>query len=209
MFVINVFLFQAEDGIRDVAVTGVQTCALPICGRPRTGAEKRRNAPPPVPAPEPAHWQSRSRRAHRTACDGSAGACGSPIRGHPVTLLPAAPSPRSAEPMLSEKSMSPVALQRTLLALVALTLGASDASAQVAAAAAAPAKRILIRAGRLIDGLADAPRSDQGVLVEGERIVAVGPYGELAGRAEGADRIDLSAMTVLPGLIDNHTHVLL
>src|SRR2546422_237739 len=32
------FFFQAEDGIRDVAVTGVQTCALPICracGRPR------------------------------------------------------------------------------------------------------------------------------------------------------------------------------
>src|SRR2546429_1486790 len=29
------FFFQAEDGIRDVAVTGVQTCALPICGRRR------------------------------------------------------------------------------------------------------------------------------------------------------------------------------
>src|SRR2546429_1704244 len=27
----RVFFFQAEDGIRDVAVTGVQTCALPIC----------------------------------------------------------------------------------------------------------------------------------------------------------------------------------
>src|SRR2546429_6813706 len=27
----NCFFFQAEDGIRDVAVTGVQTCALPIC----------------------------------------------------------------------------------------------------------------------------------------------------------------------------------
>jgi len=26
-----VFFFQAEDGIRDVAVTGVQTCALPMC----------------------------------------------------------------------------------------------------------------------------------------------------------------------------------
>ena len=26
----SIFLFQAEDGIRDVAVTGVQTCALPI-----------------------------------------------------------------------------------------------------------------------------------------------------------------------------------
>src|SRR5216684_158830 len=35
-FILNVlfiffFFFQAEDGIRDVAVTGVQTCALPIC----------------------------------------------------------------------------------------------------------------------------------------------------------------------------------
>src|SRR2546422_4305234 len=28
------FFFQAEDGIRDVAVTGVQTCALPICAAP-------------------------------------------------------------------------------------------------------------------------------------------------------------------------------
>src|SRR6478752_9291579 len=28
----SIFFFQAEDGIRDVAVTGVQTCALPICG---------------------------------------------------------------------------------------------------------------------------------------------------------------------------------
>ena len=28
-----VFFFQAEDGIRDSPVTGVQTCALPICGR--------------------------------------------------------------------------------------------------------------------------------------------------------------------------------
>src|SRR2546429_3296079 len=34
------FFFQAEDGIRDVAVTGVQTCALPISGAtPNTAAE--------------------------------------------------------------------------------------------------------------------------------------------------------------------------
>src|SRR5689334_23798655 len=31
----RVFFFQAEDGIRDGTVTGVQTCALPICGRGR------------------------------------------------------------------------------------------------------------------------------------------------------------------------------
>src|SRR5688572_33025392 len=29
--VANIFFFQAEDGIRDLTVTGVQTCALPIC----------------------------------------------------------------------------------------------------------------------------------------------------------------------------------
>src|SRR5205085_7443107 len=32
------FFFQAEDGIRDLTVTGVQTCALPICRRVSGGA---------------------------------------------------------------------------------------------------------------------------------------------------------------------------
>ena len=32
-FIVVFFFFQAEDGIRDVAVTGVQTCALPISAR--------------------------------------------------------------------------------------------------------------------------------------------------------------------------------
>src|SRR2546422_6415637 len=38
-----VFFFQAEDGIRDVAVTGVQTCALPIYRR-HTGRSSERRA---------------------------------------------------------------------------------------------------------------------------------------------------------------------
>src|SRR5207248_8174805 len=33
LLVVFVFFFQAEDGIRDRTVTGVQTCALPICRR--------------------------------------------------------------------------------------------------------------------------------------------------------------------------------
>src|SRR3712207_8385447 len=39
--VIYCFFFQAEDGIRDIGVTGVQTCALPIspCITPRTASE--------------------------------------------------------------------------------------------------------------------------------------------------------------------------
>src|SRR2546429_1742288 len=50
------FFFQAEDGIRDVAVTGVQTCALPISGVPRFRSStlivslKRWQCPPSMPA---------------------------------------------------------------------------------------------------------------------------------------------------------------
>src|SRR2546429_2561197 len=39
------FFFQAEDGIRDVAVTGVQTCALPICSAaPTTTTSSRKRS---------------------------------------------------------------------------------------------------------------------------------------------------------------------
>src|SRR4029077_7457476 len=94
---------------------------------------------------------------------------------------------------------------------VALALAALAAPIPVAEAQGPPAtgRRTLVHARRLIDGLADAPRADQGILIEGDRIVAVGPYADVAAQAAGADQIDLSGMTVLPGLIDNHTHVLL
>src|SRR2546430_4126959 len=36
------FFFQAEDGIRDLTVTGVQTCALPICSGPRAAPPRCR-----------------------------------------------------------------------------------------------------------------------------------------------------------------------
>src|SRR3712207_7162961 len=35
------FFFQAEDGIRDIGVTGVQTCALPICAEDRVAGAQR------------------------------------------------------------------------------------------------------------------------------------------------------------------------
>lgn len=96
------------------------------------------------------------------------------------------------------------------LTLLALSVGAATtAAAQSKVAAPAPSSRTLIHAGRLIDGQAAAPRIDQGILVEGERIVEVGPYAAVAAHAGTAARIDLGAMTVLPGLIDNHTHILL
>ncbi len=73
-----------------------------------------------------------------------------------------------------------------------------------------PPTRYLIRAAHLIDGRSAAARDNVAVLVEGERIVAVGPVAEVTARATGAVRtIDLGGATILPGLIDNHTHVLL
>jgi imidazolonepropionase-like amidohydrolase len=94
-------------------------------------------------------------------------------------------------------------------ALGILIFGAEAAFPQAAPAPTAAPRRIIIHAGRLIDGVAQTPRSDQGILVEGDRIVSVGPYVEISGKAAGAERVDLGSMTVLPGLIDNHTHVLL
>src|SRR5438093_13782592 len=66
------FFFQAEDGIRDWSVTGVQTCALPICGpelrRRREPAESddRRDVEE-HDVPQPHHPRQRRRAADRDA----------------------------------------------------------------------------------------------------------------------------------------------
>src|SRR6267378_4002534 len=77
------------------------------------------------------------------------------------------------------------------------------------AANAQTAQMILIKAGRLVDGRSTQVQTNVGILVEGERIKAVGPVAQIQGQAAGARVIDLSQMTVLPGLIDAHTHLLL
>lgn len=67
----------------------------------------------------------------------------------------------------------------------------------------------LIKAGRLIDVRNGRVLTDQAILIEGDRIKEVGPASQLASKASGARVIDLSGATVLPGLIDCHTHILL
>ena len=73
----------------------------------------------------------------------------------------------------------------------------------------APPRTVLVKAARLIDGRSDKPRTGQAVLVTGERIQEVGPADDLARKAGQAQVIDLGDATLLPGMIDNHTHVLL
>ena len=93
--------------------------------------------------------------------------------------------------------------------VVATTLAASVAFATPSVAAqqfdstAAP-KRIAIRAGRLIDGRGGAPVANAVILIEGERVTAVGPRLSIP---HDARVIDLGAATVMPGFIDCHTHV--
>jgi imidazolonepropionase-like amidohydrolase len=82
------------------------------------------------------------------------------------------------------------------------------ALAFTALAAAPPEAVTLIRAGVLIDGSAAAPKRDQAILVRGRRIERVGPAASVTA-PDGASIVDLSRATVLPGLIDSHTHLFL
>ena len=65
---------------------------------------------------------------------------------------------------------------------------------------------IAIRAGRLFDSKSGKIKENQVILIEGEKIIAVGAVESIQIPA-GTQTIDLSKETVLPGLIDGHTHV--
>ena len=70
----------------------------------------------------------------------------------------------------------------------------------------APLGVTAVRAGRLFDSEAGRMLTNQVIVINGERITAVGPEAQVKIPA-GARVIDLSRATVLPGLIDAHTHM--
>ncbi|MGC9951163.1 MAG: amidohydrolase family protein [Bryobacteraceae bacterium] len=73
-------------------------------------------------------------------------------------------------------------------------------------AATLPAQRILIRAGHLLDVRTGQEPADQTIVVTGDKIAAIAATA--ATPAQPGDReIDVRSMTVLPGLIDVHTHL--
>jgi imidazolonepropionase-like amidohydrolase len=91
-------------------------------------------------------------------------------------------------------------------ALVCAACAATSAPSAAVEGAAAPQPVTAIKAGRLIDVAAGRVRENQVVLVQGGRITAVGAAGSTPIPAD-ATVLDLSNKTVLPGLIDTHTHV--
>jgi imidazolonepropionase-like amidohydrolase len=92
-----------------------------------------------------------------------------------------------------------------LLLMFSLTF-ATCVIAQQTSPSSAPVT--VIRAGTLIDGKSDKARRDQVIVIRGKRIESVSDAAT-AKIPDGATVIDLSKETVLPGLIDSHTHIFL
>ena len=93
------------------------------------------------------------------------------------------------------------------LAFLAAVLGAAQA-AGAQQSATAPSPPVLLRPARVFDGVGPGLGEGVVVLVRGDRIEAVGRAAQVAVPRD-AQVIDLPGLTLLPGLIDAHSHVLL
>src|SRR5690242_3887017 len=97
-------------------------------------------------------------------------------------------------------------MKRTVFASLALLFSIAAICQNSPVPAQAPAARVFaIRAGTLIDPRSNTPLHNQVIVVRGNKIESVGSVAPPA----DAQVIDLSQATVLPGLIDAHTHIFL
>src|SRR5262245_62140686 len=98
---------------------------------------------------------------------------------------------------------SPHSIGLILAASLVLAVGA----ARSPQGARAPEKAALALIGAtVIDGTGGPPIPDAVVIVEGDRIVAVGPRARVS-VPPGALRREVAGLTILPGLIDSHVHL--
>src|SRR5258705_2626634 len=108
----------------------------------------------------------------------------------------------------SKNSMSPVSSMReiackgvVIVAILAMLAGMGNT-----ASAQSPPKRAVIRAGHVLNVRTGELRANQAIVIVGDKIEKIAPSGEVAA-APGDTTIDLPDATVLPGLVDMHTHL--
>jgi imidazolonepropionase-like amidohydrolase len=101
----------------------------------------------------------------------------------------------------------PLRSLRTLAFLVPAALGGGYVAAQQPEAGDTSRPVVLVPAA-VWDGVADAPARGWVVVVRGARIAAVGP-AERVEVPSGAERVELAGATLMPGLIEGHSHLFL
>src|ERR1700682_328357 len=100
--------------------------------------------------------------------------------------------------VLSIRNFPGAPMKKFLLAIFFLSAIAVTASAQTLT---------VIRAGSLIDGQSSSPKKNQLIFIRGDKIEKITDASQSI--PSDAKLIDLSSSTVLPGLIDSHTHLFL
>jgi imidazolonepropionase-like amidohydrolase len=116
--------------------------------------------------------------------------------------------------IMNDEEKGAVMTRRLTIVLLCFWVSAGSAQAQQAAARGRLRSRpgathpVVLKPARVWDGLALEAKSGWIVVVRGETIEAAGPAGEV-NVPENARAIQLPGMTLMPGLIDLHTHVLL
>ncbi len=68
-----------------------------------------------------------------------------------------------------------------------------------------PKGRMLVHVGRLVDGRSQTARADMDIVIDGNRILSVGPHS--ASLHAGAKIVDASSLTAMPGLVEYHSHL--
>jgi len=99
-----------------------------------------------------------------------------------------------------------VGINRLVACVMVVWLGAHVMTSGAQAPLYRPDKPIAIVGGLLIDATGAPPRLDQTVVIEGERIVAIGPMDTVK-VPTGAEVIDAAGLTVMPGLINSNQHI--